>query len=68
MSATQTHTVDPYLTIKDITSLIQVEPSTIYRWIEKGLFPAGVKLGANCVRWRSSAISAWQESRERKAS
>ncbi|MBO3760405.1 AlpA family phage regulatory protein [Ciceribacter sp. L1K22] len=60
--------VDPYLTIKDITSLAQVQPSTIYRWIEQGQFPAGVKLGANCVRWRASAIAAWQDSKERKAS
>lgn len=60
--------VDPYLTLKDIEALTQVNPSTIYRWIEKGLFPAPNKLGVNCVRWRSSAISAWQESLEKQPS
>lgn len=60
--------VDPYLTLKDIEALTQVNPSTIYRWIDKGLFPAPIKLGVNCVRWRTSAISAWQDSLEKKAS
>lgn len=61
-------TVDPYLTIKDIESITQLDPSTIYRWIEKGLFPAGVQLGAKCVRWRTSTINAWQDSLEKQAS
>lgn len=53
--------VDPYLTLKDIRAITQVNPSTIYRWIEAGTFPRGKQLGANCVRWRASDIQAWQE-------
>lgn len=66
MSATQS--ADPFLTMNEIVELTKVNPSTIHRWIEKGLFPAGIKLGVNCTRWRTSAIIAWQESLEKKAS
>lgn len=66
MSATQA--VDPFLTLNDILEITKVDHSTIYRWIKDGLFPAGIKLGRGCTRWRQSAIIAWQESLEAKAS
>ena len=40
----------------------------IYRRIAKDLFPAGIELGVNCVRWRTSAIVSWQDGLEKKAS
>ena len=66
MSATKS--VDPYLTLPEILEITKVNSSTIYRWIKKGLFPTGTKLGVNCVRWRQSAVVAWQDSLEKKAS
>jgi prophage regulatory protein len=41
--------------------------STIYAWLKKGDFPQPLKLGSKAVRWRSSDIKAWLESREQRA-
>lgn len=61
MSALSSIPIDPYLTLKQILEITQVNQSTIYRWIEAGSFPVGKRLGANCVRWRASDIKAWQD-------
>ena len=37
--------------------------STIYKMMQNGDFPRPVKIGPAAVRWRSSDIRAWVESR-----
>jgi len=41
--------------------------STLYDWMKRGEFPLPVKLGMRIVAWRESDLSAWLESRERRA-
>ena len=33
--------------------------STIYAWMDKGLFPKPVKLGTRLVAWRETDVDAW---------
>jgi prophage regulatory protein len=33
--------------------------STIYRLILAGEFPAPVRMGARCTRWRAGTVTAW---------
>lgn len=33
--------------------------STIYDWMNKGMFPKPVKLGTRLVAWRENDIEAW---------
>ena len=37
-----------------------------YRLIERGEFPAPIKLGARAVAWRESEVQAWIDSRAAK--
>lgn len=37
--------------------------STIYTYIDKGIFPQNVSLGGRCVAWVESEILAWMESK-----
>jgi prophage regulatory protein len=58
--------LDSYLTLREITSIMKVATSTLYRWMDEGKFPRPVKLGENCTRWRVSDIKVWQDARERE--
>ena len=47
--------------------------STLYRWMNAGLFPAPEQLGPNTVAWRESALvefdadpAAWQREHAKK--
>ena len=36
--------------------------STIYRWMDEGVFPQSINIGSRCVRWRSDDFQRWEES------
>ena len=55
----------PYQTRQQLEKLFKVSPSTIYRWIKEGKFPAPIHLGAHMVRWKVSDIEAWILEREK---
>ena len=46
--------------VEEITSMSR---SSIYRLMQEGEFPRPVKVGSAAVRWRSSDITEWLESR-----
>jgi prophage regulatory protein len=48
------------LRLKDVTTLVGMCRSTIYRLIGEGRFPDRVHYGARAVRWRAADIFAWQ--------
>lgn len=50
---------DALLRIETVEALTGMSRATVYRHIEAGTFPAPLKLGTRCVRWRSSAVRAW---------
>ncbi|MES2983731.1 MAG: AlpA family transcriptional regulator [Pseudomonadota bacterium] len=37
--------------------------SSIYAFIQKGLFPESVKIGERAVGWKSDEVTAWIEQR-----
>jgi prophage regulatory protein len=47
------------LKLKQVTERVAQSKSTIYRGIDKGLFPRPVKLGSRMVRWLSDDIDAY---------
>ena len=51
--------LDRLLTIKQITAETGISRSTIYRLIQKGLFPKPIAIGDRCKRWRESTIRLW---------
>jgi len=42
-----------------VPHLIPVSPSTIWRWVRKGSFPAPFKLAPCVTVWRWSEVQAW---------
>jgi len=48
------------LRLKDVTTLVGMCRSTVYRLIGEGRFPDRVQYGARAVRWRAADIFAWQ--------
>ena len=37
--------------------------TTLWRWVREGRFPKPVRLGANCVAWRSDDVDQWINTR-----
>jgi len=64
----RTGSVDPLrysgslLRMKDVSAMLSMSPSTIYRAISEGVFPKPVNVGERSVRWRVDAIEAWRDS------
>lgn len=51
------------LKLKDVKKMTGLSRSTIYAYIEKGIFPAQVKIGARSVAWIEQEINEWLDSR-----
>lgn len=56
-----------YASDKQLSDFLEVSRQTIWRWVREGKFPAPIKLGPNCTRWRLSDVQAWEASREAAA-
>jgi prophage regulatory protein len=48
-----------FLTISDITDLLWVDKSTVYRWVREGTFPRPTIKHGRCVRWERTVFDAW---------
>ena len=47
------------LTLREVEEITGVSKSKIYRDKRIGLFPQPLRLGKNCVRWRTDEIVDW---------
>lgn len=47
------------LKVQTITAAAGISSATIYRKVATGDFPAPVRLGARCTRWKSGDVQAW---------
>jgi prophage regulatory protein len=58
------------LKLKEVQKMTGLSRSTIYAYIDKGMFPRQVKLGERCVAWVEEEVVAWLDARitERDAS
>lgn len=53
------------LRLPEVKKLTGLSRSSIYAYIQKGLFPQCVNLGARSVGWLETEIIAWIENRVR---
>lgn len=58
-------TVDRYIRIKELATMLGIGRSTIYRLISENKFPKQIKLTERTSVWRLSTINEWVESREK---
>ena len=56
--------MEKLLTIQQLSDLLQIKPSTVYKWVHYHYIPS-VKLGAS-VRFKEKKIEEWLQKRERK--
>lgn len=54
--------VDELARQKDNPGIVPVGKSTIFRWVEQGMFPAPVRIGRGFCRWRTEDVQAWRDS------
>lgn len=50
---------DALLKVQTISAVAGMSSATIYRKVASGDFPAPVRLGARCTRWKSGDVQAW---------
>ncbi len=48
-----------FVRIKQITAVIPVSRTSIWRWIKAGKFPKPIKLGENTTVFRVEDVRAW---------
>ena len=53
------HQSDRFLCLPEVIAQTGVSRSTIYAWIDKGVFPKQVSLGARSASWLESEINEW---------
>lgn len=49
---------DGLLRARQIAQLFNIDPATLYRWIQRGDFPAPVRIGRASM-WRGSTVKEW---------
>ena len=49
--------------MRQLTSLVGLSRSSIYVLVNRGLFPAPIRLGPKAVGWRLDHIDEWLKSR-----
>ena len=54
---------DRLLRRRDVEKITGMSRSSIYRLMQESEFPRPVRVGPSAVRWKSSDITAWIESR-----
>jgi predicted DNA-binding transcriptional regulator AlpA len=61
----QANTAADNIFLKDIelAARYKVTRQSIWRWTQKGRFPAPETLSPGCSRWRQSAVDAWEKSK-----
>ncbi len=47
-----------FVRLSDLTPILRVDRSTVYRWVARGEFPAPVKIGS-CSFWRVETVRSW---------
>jgi prophage regulatory protein len=66
------HSEERYLKVGDLSALLGVARSTIYRWVNEGHFPKPVILGPedkasnSSTRWLRTEVQEWLDSRPRE--
>lgn len=52
-----------FLRVTTVMKLTGLSRTTIYRYVDLGIFPKGIQLGPRCVGWIESEIEEWMNER-----
>jgi prophage regulatory protein len=59
---------DRLLAMPEVTNLVGLKKSSLYKLMQAGEFPAGIQLAPRTVRWSEAAVLSWVQDRIRSAS
>ena len=57
--------MDKLLTRPEVEKWLALSRSSVYRLMREGILPEPIRIGPRAVRWKSSEIEAYLESRPR---
>lgn len=55
---------DRYIRVKELSAMLGIAKSTIYRLVKEDKFPKQIKLTERTVVWRLSVINKWVADKE----
>ena len=58
---------DALLKVATVSAVVALSASSIFRKTAAGEFPAPVRLGARCTRWRSADVRDWMAAQTTRA-
>lgn len=53
-----------YIRDTDLAARYRINRSTVWRWAQRGLLPAPIRLSDSCTRWRLDQIEARDAERD----
>lgn len=63
MSSSEKVTVARYVRLNDVVAYwAPVSPSTVWRWVRRGVFPKPVRLPGRITAWRLQDLQDWLNS------
>lgn len=57
---------DRFLDIKEVSKMVGLGKTSIYKYMNKGEFPQCFKVGDKATRWSKNAIDQWMDERVKK--
>ena len=52
---------DRLLRLAELTAILGISRSTVYRYLAAGRLPQPIHLSSRCIAWKASTISAWMD-------
>lgn len=68
MQPTKSDSQEILLRLPQVIAIVNLSRSSIYSAIQKGTFPAPIKISRRAVCWQSSRVRAWVDERIRSGS
>ena len=59
MTNTPAPNIDRLLSLPEVERLVGLRSSALYARIERGTFPAPLRVSSRCSRWRETEILGW---------
>lgn len=56
-------TIQPLLTVAELSAIFQVHPNTIWRWVSENRFPKPVRVSRKVVRFRGADLREFLRTR-----
>ena len=56
-----------FLRLPEVLQMTGMGKSTIYRWMDKGIFPKQIQLGERSVVWDEQEITDWMSEQIKKS-